>query len=131
MQPASFPDEGSIAVHAEERNGVVRLRLEGEFDLASEDMVERALSEASRAASIEVIIDLSGLAFMDSTGLSVLLRAQQRSESAGAASIRTVGARGPVARLLKVSGVEQALLGKDAGRPGEPEAEWQPLASRS
>lgn len=129
MQPAASAHHGSLHIHAEQWNGVVRLRFEGELDLASEDTVQRALSNAARTARSEVVVDLSGLAFIDSTGLSLLLRAHQRGEKGESAPIRTVGARGVVAKVLKVSGVDRVLANGSEGHPGMGDAEWQPLFS--
>jgi anti-anti-sigma factor len=48
-----------------------RLTLRGELDLATTGRLEAALAEAGRP----VLLDLSGLTFMDSTGVRVLLEA--------------------------------------------------------
>jgi anti-sigma B factor antagonist len=55
--------------------------LNGELDLASAPELERELREAEAAQPARVIIDLSGLGFMDSTGLQALLRARERASS--------------------------------------------------
>jgi anti-anti-sigma factor len=55
-----------------------------------------------------VVVDLRGLEFMDSTGLHLLLQAQQQAQDSGR---RLVLVRGPdaVQRLFDLTGVAEAL----------------------
>lgn len=55
------------------------ITLNGELDLASAPELERELQEAEAAGPARVLIDLSGLGFMDSTGLQALLRVRERA----------------------------------------------------
>jgi anti-anti-sigma factor len=55
-----------------EELGTVRLSLYGELDLAVADRLQSRLRQLARAHAT-VILDLSGLQFIDSTGLSILL----------------------------------------------------------
>jgi anti-anti-sigma factor len=59
--------------------GRVRLTLRGELDLGSAGRLERALEEHRGP----VLLDLTALAFMDSTGIRVLLEASESSARAG------------------------------------------------
>jgi anti-anti-sigma factor len=65
-----------------EQDAVV-LTLSGELDLASAPMLERELLDAEATGPSRLVIDLAGLAFMDSTGLQALLRARERANSNG------------------------------------------------
>jgi anti-anti-sigma factor len=53
--------------------GATRLTLRGELDLGSAAQLERALADADG----DVVLDLRGLTFMDSTGVRVLLEAAE------------------------------------------------------
>ena len=64
------PPRFDVAV--EEANGIVVLRLSGELDLMGEPILQDALE---RARGRTVRIELTDLAFMDSTGLRALLSA--------------------------------------------------------
>jgi len=68
-----------------------RVALRGELDLGSAEQLERALAEAGD----EVLLDLSGLTFMDSTGVRVLLEAAER----GGPGLRMVPPRDGDARV--------------------------------
>jgi anti-sigma B factor antagonist len=55
----------------------------GELDLASADKLEEAIRVAEKATEGAIVVDLSKLRFMDSIGLSVLLKAHTRSRHDG------------------------------------------------
>ncbi len=77
----SVPGELKIAEQREE-DGVL-LTLQGELDLASAPRLEEQLKSAEQSGVRLVRIDLSGLTFMDSTGMRTLLLAQRRSQELG------------------------------------------------
>lgn len=64
-------------------DGTVRLLLRGALDTTTGDQVEEALVAAEAAASARLVLDYSGLTFMDSTGLQLLLDADLRAAEAG------------------------------------------------
>jgi anti-sigma B factor antagonist len=57
-----------------QEEGAYRVALRGELDLGSAEQLERALDECDD----DVLLDLRGLTFMDSTGVRVLLEAAER-----------------------------------------------------
>ena len=61
-----------LSVASDERGASV-LTLRGELDLATAEQLERALAQAGD----EVLLDLRGLTFMDSTGVRGLLEAAE------------------------------------------------------
>jgi len=82
--------------------------LEGEHDMATIDVVDRAFAEAEAARPRRVVVDLSRCVFMDSTVVRALLLARERAESAGSRMVLVVGnARDDsvVQTVLRVSGV--------------------------
>jgi anti-sigma B factor antagonist len=84
----------------------------GELDLASSAALDEELTKVAQSGVAQVIIDLRELEFMDSTGLSTLVKAHQRAEEAG----QDLGlVRGPqqVQRLLSLTGVEERLTFAD------------------
>ncbi len=60
-----------------------RLVLQGELDLASAPLLEAELREAEHSGVTHVELDLSGLDFIDSTGLNLIIRAHQAAQSNG------------------------------------------------
>lgn len=63
-------------------NGVVRLSLEGELDLAAVPLVEERLA-ALRSQTQIVRLDMSKLDFIDSTGIHLLFRALREARDDG------------------------------------------------
>jgi anti-sigma B factor antagonist len=86
------------------QDGRVVLRATGEVDLYSAGDFATALGEAADAAP-DVTVDLSGVRFMDSTGLRALLQARRRAEDDGGRLRLLVDPSGAVARLLDLAGV--------------------------
>ena len=108
-------DPLAIAVDASAASEAV-VRLTGELDLATGPMLAARLS-VLLAEGCDVVIDLAGLSFMDSSGLSVLIGAHQEAAPHGRI-VRLVGATGMVARVLTISGADQVLdVVKPAGSP--------------
>ncbi len=96
----------------------VLIRVTGEVDLSNAARVEAAIDSASKEKSERVIVDLSGLEFIDSTGLSVLVEATRRSRENGN-HLQVRGAKGQVRRILEVAGLHEWLRESDG--PGDPE----------
>jgi anti-anti-sigma factor len=89
-------------------DGAPVLQISGELDLASSPALEEALERVAADSPQLVIIDLRELDFMDSTGLSVLIRAHQRALAAGHRLGIVNGSR-QVRRLLTLTGVADRL----------------------
>jgi anti-anti-sigma factor len=88
------------------REGVL-LALRGELDLATVPLLEDALQSAEHSHEL-VVVDLRDLTFLDSTGLHVLISAEQRARRSGG---RLVLVQGPpqVRRLLELTGAIEQL----------------------
>ncbi|MGH8980983.1 MAG: STAS domain-containing protein [Acidimicrobiales bacterium] len=71
----------------------------GELDLADAERAEQALVAV---AGSSVVLDLSGLRFLDAAGLGAIVHASERIEAEGGA-LRTRGASGIVRRIFEVT----------------------------
>jgi anti-anti-sigma factor len=81
------------------------VRVEGELDLATAPELASAL-EALDSGTGPVIVDLTEVGFVDSSGLSTLLQARQRLAGAsGAPELRLVVTRPSILRVLDVTGL--------------------------
>lgn len=96
-----------------EGEGVTVLVTSGELDLASSEQLESALAEATADGSGYVIIDLRGLQFIDSVGLSVLIKADRRVREGGG-RFGLVRGSGQVQRLLDLTGLASRVPLADA-----------------
>jgi anti-anti-sigma factor len=81
--------------------------LEGDLDLlAAEELAKVLLPMCERG--VEVELDLAGVGFIDSTGISLLLRSHRSSAQHGGRFVLT-GVHGPVERVLHVTGADEIL----------------------
>lgn len=87
------------------------LALSGELDLASGPALEQELEKVSSSES--VIVDLRDLEFIDSTGLSVLVKAHQRAQETGR-EFGLVKGSAQVQRLLDLTGLADRITVVDA-----------------
>lgn len=80
----------------------------GALELASARGLASRLGEVAGEAGRTAILDLSGISFMDSIGLGVVLKAANRFHRQGKRLI-IVAPEGPVRRLLDFAGVVDRL----------------------
>ena len=107
---------GTTSLHAastltvsltEDDRGTPVLALSGELDMATSPPVAQRLSELV-AGGTDVIIDVRDLGFIDSSGLSALIAARQRSNNRGT----KLTLRGPsraVTRVLAITGLDRVF----------------------
>jgi anti-sigma B factor antagonist len=100
--------QSHFRVEVQNQDQATVIAVSGELDLASSPALQEELDRVSASDSQLLIIDLRELDFMDSTGLSVLVRAHQRAEEQGR---RLAMVKGPqqVQRLLSLTGVADRL----------------------
>jgi anti-anti-sigma factor len=108
--------------------GAVALRLRGALDLAYAYRFDDELRHAERDASSLLVLDLRGLDFVDSAGISRILAARRRARRAGRRMVLVRGSNA-VQRFLQlaaltehfeyVSDLEEAL--PDGAALGAPE----------
>jgi anti-anti-sigma factor len=93
------------------------MALYGEFDIASAADASRALQELLSHGLDGVIVDLSGLQFMDSTGVKFLVDGRETALARGV-KLSLVHGGDPVERVLTVSGVAALFEDVDIRRSG-------------
>jgi anti-sigma B factor antagonist len=91
----------SIDVSSSRCPGHVVVALHGEIDKTHAGRLARALSAASAPGS-RVIVDLEGLAFIDCSGLSVMVSAWKQARQAGG-ELRLAAPQQLVLRLLSLT----------------------------
>ncbi|QGG95585.1 STAS domain-containing protein [Actinomarinicola tropica] len=98
-------DEFRVEVVDEAGRPVVRVR--GEIDVATAERFREAIAE-SLERDARLVIDMSDTSFMDSTGLSALIRAyHDTGRVKEAVQLRAV--RPPVLRTLEISGISDLV----------------------
>jgi anti-anti-sigma factor len=85
------------------------MRLEGELDMAGTFVVEPKLDElVPEHVDGDVVFDLRGVTFLDSTGLAALLGAHERLSAAGVPT-RFVRGSDDVQRVFAIAGLDEVL----------------------
>ena len=80
------------------------LQLEGEIDIGSATDFKEALLQSIAGGARRIVIDATGVTFMDSSGLSVLIAGEQRLRPLDGSLAIACGER--VRRLLRMTGLE-------------------------
>jgi anti-anti-sigma factor len=97
------------------------LMLAGEFDIACEDQFEAEFSAACWERPECLVLDLSELSFVDSSGLRSLLLAQQRAAEEGFRLAVLPSHTKAVRQVLRISGLDRLLpLLEEDPAPDEP-----------
>lgn len=103
---------GDLTIRASRDGGALVLALYGELDLATSPLLTRKLEMVASMRPARVVIDLSGLQFLDSTGLHALITVY-REWSAENESFKLI--RGPraVQRVFEMTEVESLFEFED------------------
>jgi len=97
-----------LEVVTEDRDGLVRVALRGELDLSSVGKLQEELERIEAEQPAKLVLDLSKLTFLDSTGLRCIVTADERGR---AEDRRVVIVRGPdpVHRVFSITGLDARL----------------------
>jgi anti-sigma B factor antagonist len=110
-----------LEVESEEGDGLVRVSLRGELDLSTVGKVEEELKRVEGGEPPLVLLDLSRLSFLDSTGLRCVITAAERAKEGDR---RLVIVKGPdaVQRVFSITGLDDRLEMVDDASGVRPEA---------
>lgn len=100
--------QSHFRVEAHSDGGARVLTISGELDLAAASSLEEELDRALTSGARVIVVDLKSLDFIDSTGLSVLVRAHQRAQESGL-ELGLVNPGAQVERLLSLTGLAERL----------------------
>ena len=97
-----------LEIETKDRDGLLHVALRGELDLSSVAKVQEELERIEQSAPATVVLDLSKLTFLDSTGLRCLVTADERARQSGR---RVVLVKGPssVQRVFTITRLEDRL----------------------
>jgi anti-sigma B factor antagonist len=97
-------DELNIDLKTEDGGETLIFKLRGSLDIATAPTIRAALVDATDKGSHHLIVDLTGLEFLDSTGLGVLIGAHRRTTEHNG-SFQLIVHEGPISRLLNITGL--------------------------
>ena len=97
-----------VKFEAREGDDIVVARLTGELDIAGAESTGRRIAEAVPSSARGVVVDMTDLEFIDSSGVSMLFTLARRVGSRRQ-ELRVVAPAGrPVARVLQIVEFERA-----------------------
>jgi anti-anti-sigma factor len=100
--------QNNFQIEARRNGTAIVVAVSGELDLASSPALRAELTRADDAGAELVILDLRELVFMDSTGLSVVVKTHQHFVESGRRFAVVRGGK-QVERLLTLTGVAERL----------------------
>ena len=100
--------DGGLTIHVHRTGQRFQLSLSGELDLENSTTLDHWLEQAEASDAAEIVLDLSQLAFIDSTGLKSILIAANRSQQ-DHNRLGVLRGTGQVARLLELTAIDQSL----------------------
>jgi anti-sigma B factor antagonist len=103
------PDE-PLSIQSSTEGATVRVRLTGELDLHTATALSEHLASLTTQVVEAVVVDVSQLTFLDSSGLRALLSARDELQAVGA-TLTLQGVGGAVERVLGATGLLGLLTG--------------------
>jgi anti-sigma B factor antagonist len=97
-----------LAVERSRTDGYELLAVEGEIDIATAPRMIAALNEALAEIEVPLVVDLSSVVFMDSTGLALLMNARRRVVRRGQ-GFAIVCPGGPISRVFEIADMVESL----------------------
>ncbi len=98
------PSPPDLTVVPSAEDGVPVLAVTGELDMSNAAMLKAAIASTDAVEHGRLVFELSGLRFIDSAGIAVLLEA---AEHVGSVSVRAPAP--PVRRVIEVTGLTEVL----------------------
>jgi anti-sigma B factor antagonist len=112
-----------LGVQVAERDGWAVVRAHGDLDLTTAPRLREHVVQIVTGGQAQIILDVEGVEFVDSTGLGVLVGLLKRARSQGG-DLRLVSTRPSLRKILELTALDRALpLAVDvssaieAGRP--------------
>ncbi|HLB53087.1 MAG TPA: STAS domain-containing protein [Chlamydiales bacterium] len=97
-----------LQIKLEEIEEVVVLRIEGRLDLANAPLLERKIDTLIGEKRLKLALDFSGVDYLSSAGMRVLLsKTKQLQSKGGALVLFSIGSE--VEEILKIAGFDRIL----------------------
>jgi len=96
-------------VAIERTDPVVVITAAGELDAATVGRLDSAIDEAIREHEHHVVLDASGVSFVDSTGITALIGGLRRLNRSRRRLALACTAGGPVGRALEITGLDHTF----------------------
>lgn len=99
----------NLSITASTKNDVATIAVSGEVDVSNADSLRNEIEKVASENPQRIEVDLAQVAYIDSTGIGVLVGAAHRAAEAGYA-FAVVNPQANVKRVLGLLGVEKDLM---------------------
>jgi len=107
-EPAGLWSAEEFSVDVLDEEGLTVVLLSGELDLSTAPVLRECLERLSSAVGRTVLMDLTNLTFVDSSGISALIMGCKRTRAQGG-SFSLISPQPTVRRVLQMQGVFEYL----------------------
>ena len=97
-----------LAIESRNENGWAVLQVRGEVDLYTSPQLRDGITELLDQGANRIVIDLSGIEFMDSPGLGVLVVGLKRAKERNG-EFALVCREGSVQKILSITGLDRVF----------------------
>lgn len=104
----AVPDDEQLVLEVRHESGWAVVVARGEIDLATVGGFRTVLHELMVDGHVDVVVDLGGVPFVDSSALGALVAAHRRARGLGG-SLALADVQQPVARVLELTGLDRVL----------------------
>jgi len=97
-----------ISISTRQSNDHFVVVVSGEVDVFTSEELDAALSSAIEEGNHNLVVDLSGVEFLDSTGLGVLVKALKRVREHDG-SLAVVATEDRITKVFRITGLDSAI----------------------
>lgn len=101
--------EVALQAHIKEAGGIPIIELEGEIDLSTSPILKETIYKILDSGHKNIILDLAGVRFMDSTGLGVLVAALKKASTQDG-SVKLICANASIMKTFTLTGLDKVFL---------------------
>jgi anti-sigma B factor antagonist len=103
-------EESRVELHTEvrEEDGIRILVVRGEVDLSTSERLKEAVYSCLEGGTGNLVVDLNGLEFMDTTGLGALVAGLKRARQGGG-DMALVCNRGHLLKIFSLTGLDKVF----------------------
>ena len=101
-----------LGIKEQFRDNWVILQISGEIDMATGPELRQRIVQYVQEGHVHIVIDLTEVDFIDSTGLGVLIGGLKRTRSHGG-DLQCIGLSESLKEMFKLTGLDAVLTEKD------------------
>ena len=97
-----------LELETSQRDGVAILTLRGEIDVYTAPRMRQAIVDLVDAGSLNIVVDMEKVDFLDSTGLGVLVEGLKRVKTRGG-NLTLVATQDKILKIFDITGLNKAF----------------------